>query len=61
MTAQWGTWVGVTRVQNVRVRILSTSTAGLRCRFPDGHIERLHPDDVVLDQRRERAQSTGAR
>ena len=28
------------------VRIMSVATTGVRCRFPDGHIERIHPEDI---------------
>lgn len=29
------------------VRILTVASSGVRCRFPDGHVERVHPDDLV--------------
>lgn len=29
------------------VRVLSVSKTGVRCMFPDGHVERLHPDDLT--------------
>lgn len=28
------------------VRILTIASSGVRVRFPDGHIERVHPEDV---------------
>lgn len=32
------------------VRVLSVAKSGVRCRFPDGHVERLHPDDLTTPQ-----------
>lgn len=28
------------------VRVLTVSRSGVRVRYPDGHVERLHPEDV---------------
>ncbi|TYL55743.1 hypothetical protein FXB39_00600 [Nocardioides sp. BGMRC 2183] len=30
------------------VRILSVARTGVRCRFPDGHVERVHPEDLAI-------------
>ncbi|WP_306233856.1 hypothetical protein [Agrococcus beijingensis] len=33
-------------VLGARVTILTVARSGVRVRFPDGHIERAHPEDV---------------
>lgn len=46
-TATWRTaGMALRGAAGVPVRLLTWSKTGVRAKFPDGHVERLHHDDV---------------